>query len=190
MSEDAAQLHLAGASRTAGFAFAPCRLSAGDRHARAIHLDIEYRSILSEYLRKLELYGAGDLGLFVVRDVGADRLGFAFHRLRRQLHSSQLVEQRAAAIERRLGADQRCHAAYARRILRPFNVQLLVARRAAGAAAIAVIIRPFDDDFAQHCDDLLAAAAGQARLFATSAQLSRFARLLLVQERLDQPRAG
>ena len=59
-----------------------------------------------------------------------------------------------------------------------------------GAATAAVIVRPFDDDLAQHCDDLLAAAAGQARLFATSAQLSRFARLLLVQERLDQPRAG
>ena len=47
-----------------------------------------------------------------------------------------------SSIERRLGADQRCHAAYAAN--RPFNVQLLVARGAAGAATAAVIV--LDDD--------------------------------------------
>ena len=104
--------------------------------------------------------------MFAGRDVRADGLGFALHRLRRYSHSGQFVEQHAAAIERGFATDQRRHAAHARRVLRRFDSELLVAWREATATVFAVIVRSFDDYRAQHSDELLRAFAGQARLLA------------------------
>ena len=53
-----------------------------------------------------------------------------------------------------------------------------------------MIVRSLDDDLAEHRDEFLPTPAGQARLFATSAQLLRFACLFRVQQRLEQPRAS
>ena len=176
--------------RTAALTLATSRLRSRRRHARAVHFDVENRNFLHAYLSKFQLHGARDLGLFTRRDVRADRLGFALHRLRRQLHRGQLVEQHASAIKRSFAADQRCHAAHARRVLRRFDIQLLVAWREAAAATAAMIVRSFDDDRAQHGDEFLRALAGVTRLFAAGARLSRFSRLLFVQQRFKQPRAG
>ena len=128
--------------------------------------------------------------MFFAGDIFADRLGFALDSLGGQPHSGQLVEQRATAIERRLGADQRRHAAHAWRILRRFDGQLLVVRREAFAAAAAVIVRPFDDDLAQHRDELLRPPTGVARWRAAGAGLLRFAGRVFVQQRLEQDSAG
>ena len=134
--------------------------------------------------------GARDLGLLAGGDIGADRLGFALDRLGRQIHAGKRIEQRAASLEGGLGADHCGHAAHSGRVLRGLDVELAVARDKAASAATAMIIRPFDDDRPQHGDELLGTRAGAARLSAAVARQVRLARLGLVQQPLEHPRAG
>ncbi len=119
LREHAAQLDLAGAGRATVLAFASGRFSGRNRHARAVHLDVENRNFRSAYRREFQLHSALDLGLF--------------------------------------------------------------ARRKAAAAVATVIIRSFDNNRAQHGDELLRALAGVARLSAPGAVLLRFVRRVVVQ---------
>ena len=95
-------------------------------HARAIHLHVEGGYGLTDGYRQVQLHGLLDLTLLTLGDIAANALGGALDRFSRHIQAGQKLHLLAAVIERRLGADQRLHAAHRRRRFDLFDVEFAV----------------------------------------------------------------
>ena len=111
LSEDAAELHLAGvcglpvdlAGSTLGFFF-------DDGNAGAIHLYMENRNRFSHDHRQIQLHSVVDRRVLAQGDVAADRFGSTFDGFGRYLKTGEEFDLLPNVIEWRFGTNQRQHA--------------------------------------------------------------------------------
>ena len=135
LSEHASQLGFTSMSGLSiDFALAPFGLLFHHRHAGPIHLHIQNQYRLADHHRQMQLDRALYLFLLAVRDIRSDGFCDALHRFGRHLQAGQDPHLLAAMIERDILANQRLHAAHARRECGILDVQFHVGGELAAVA--------------------------------------------------------
>ena len=140
LCEDTAELGFPSVSGLTGEAMPALGFGFHDRHAGAVHLDVEDRDRLAQDDGQVQLHGGVYLTLLFSGDIGPDIFGGSLHRLGGEVESSQQVHLLASIVERRLLADQRQHAPHGGGKIGAGDIQVDVGRKLSPITVIAKIV--------------------------------------------------
>jgi hypothetical protein len=169
LGEHAAEFGFARVCRLAiHLAFATLGLFLHYRRPGAVHLDIQNGHGFADHHRQIQLDGSLNLLLLLVRDIGADRFGGAFHRFGGNFQTGQQSELLAAVIERSLLTYQRLHAAHAGRELCILNVEFDIGWKLTRVTVCAQVIGPRYSHLAYGAENRLGAQSHVVGLMAAT----------------------